>query len=210
MKTPLKNSRPQFVAIVGGSGAGKSWLADRLQKALGENVARLSLDDFYQDRSHLPQKRRAKINFDHPRAINWKSVEKVLHDCSKGNKTRSPRYDFTNHCGRTSQSFDPKPLIIVDGLWLLRRPSLRRFFDYRVFIECPSRLRLQRRLARDLNERGRNQKSVREQFLKTVAPMHDRFVATQARWANLVLTHPPRRQQLNQLTNQVRNLLTIQ
>ncbi len=78
MRTPHS---PRLVALVGGSGAGKSWLADRLQRALGTDAGRLSLDDFYYDRSHLPPKRRAHVNFDHPRAIDWRSVERALKGC---------------------------------------------------------------------------------------------------------------------------------
>ena len=74
----FKSKPPLLVAIVGGSGAGKSWLAERLHRRLGARAARLSLDDFYRDRSHLPPGRREKLNFDHPRSIDWRSAERVL------------------------------------------------------------------------------------------------------------------------------------
>ena len=84
----------------------------------------------------------------------------------------------------------PKSLIIVDGLWLLRRPAIRKFFSHRIFIECSPRVRLFRRVNRDLVERGRNAANVKRQFLQHVAPMHDRFVKPQVRWANIVVTNP--------------------
>src|ERR1043165_4477758 len=94
---------PLLVAIVGGSGSGKSRLADELQTALGKSAGRLSLDDFYRDRSHLSAARRATINFDNPKAIDWISFEHVLANCLCRRKTRIPRYDFSTHC-RRSQS----------------------------------------------------------------------------------------------------------
>src|SRR5438552_2923487 len=156
---------PKLVAIVGGSGAGKTWLTDRLQKVFGEKSARLSLDDFYLDRSHLAAGQRAKINYDHPRAIDWPSVQQLLQDCRGGRICAVPRYDFKTHTRATfCQRWQPKPLILIEGLWLLLRPAIRRLFDFTIFIDCPARLRLHRRLTRDQIERGRDGASIRRQF----------------------------------------------
>src|ERR1041385_1553179 len=126
--------RPIFVAIVGGSGAGKSWLAEKLQEALGSKAARLSLDDFYRDRSGLSPARRAKINFDNPAGIDWQSLEKVLVSLSNWQVARKPCYDFKTHCRlRGSVTLKPRPVILVDGLWLLRRPFIRQFFNLTLF-----------------------------------------------------------------------------
>jgi uridine kinase len=193
-----------LIAIVGGSGAGKSWLADQLHRIIGKGVSRLSLDDFYRDRSSLAPTRRDKINFDHPRAIDWPSVEQVLRDCQSGRPAHLPRYDFSTHT-RSSHAdlWQPTPLIIMDGLWLLHRPAVRRRFDFRIFIDCPARLRLRRRLERDATERGRTPASVRRQFSTTVAPMHQRYVEPQARWADVVLTSPIDGAELHQLADRI-------
>src|SRR5690242_4898362 len=92
-----KREVPKLVAIVGGSCAGKSWLADQLQGILGKTAGRLSLDQFYRDRSHLTPARREAINFDHPRAIDWDCLEGVLRDCLAGRATSAPHYDFATH-----------------------------------------------------------------------------------------------------------------
>ncbi|MDB6066597.1 MAG: udk [Pedosphaera sp.] len=191
---------PLLVAIVGGSGAGKSWLADQLQGMLGNTAARISLDDFYKDRSHLAPGHRARINFDHPRAIDWSRLERTLRDCLAWHTTQLPRYDFTRHARHAlPQVLRPKPLILMDGLWLLRRPSLRRLFKLRIFIECPSSTRLRRRLARDLSVRGRCRASVQRQFQETVEPMNARYVEPQARWANILLKTPIRKREVKRL-----------
>ncbi len=184
-------STPFLIAIVGGSGSGKSWLAERLASALAPKAARLSLDDFYLDRSHLSPARRARINFDHPRAIDWHAFERVIRALRAGRPARLPSYDFATHSRRaSSQVLQPRLIILVDGLWLLRRPSLRRLFALKLFLDCPNRTRLVRRLARDLRTRGRTRASIQAQFRNQVEPMHCKFVAPQARWADVVLHSP--------------------
>src|SRR5437899_1579249 len=152
---------PIFVAIVGGSGSGKSWLAKRLQTRLGTMATRITLDDFYKDRSHLPPQRRAKVNFDHPAAINWKAFHQALWDLFNCRNARVPAYDFRTHSS-TSQFkiLEPRPIILVDGLWLLRSPVTRRFFNFRIFLECSASARLRRRIKRDLTYRGRTRASI--------------------------------------------------
>ena len=177
-----------LVAIVGGSGSGKSRLADQLQAALGPNAGRLSLDDFYRDRSYLSPAQRATINFDRPSAIDWSTFERVLKSCLLWRKTVVPRYDFKTHC-RLPRSgiLKPKPIMLVEGLWLMRSPRIRKFFGFRIFLDSPKPLRLRRRLARDVADRGRSRSSIREQFRKTVEPMHRKYVAPQLRRADIVL-----------------------
>lgn len=187
-KRTLRPPKPQLIAIVGGSGSGKTWLANQLQKKCGTKATRLSLDDFYRDRSHLSAKQMEKVNFDHPQAIDWKSLEWTLGRLASGRAANTPQYDFSSHSRLPKGKFvKPKPLIIIDGLWLLRRRAVRRFFSCRVFIDCPRSVCLRRRIDRDMIERGRSANGVREQFLKQVVPMHERFVAPQSRWATVVL-----------------------
>jgi len=181
----------------------------QFQRTLAGGVARISLDDFYRDRSKLPLARRAAINFDHPRAIDWPLVERALLDCRAGRPVRVPQYDFVTHTRLPGyKPWTPKPLILVDGLWLLHHPALRGLFDLRIFLECPAQLRLKRRLARDQSQRGRSPASIRRQFLKTVAPMHQRYVAPQARWADIILRQPSDEKEICGLIETVRSLLT--
>jgi uridine kinase len=179
---------PLLVAIVGGSGAGKSWLGDGLQRALAPNAGRLSLDDFYRDRSHLSPARRARINFDHPNAIDWPAFRRVLRSLRAGRPAKAPLYDFQTHCRLAgSRTIPPKPIILVDGLWLLRSPEMRHLFAFCIFVQSPARTRLRRRLCRDVLTRGRTHASIAAQFRSTVEPMHLRFVEPQASHADIVL-----------------------
>jgi uridine kinase len=184
-------NRPKLIAILGGSGAGKTWLARRLQHEFGPLAARLSLDDFYCDLGQLPPARREAVNFDHPRAMDWLAFEKVLHDCRDGRVTRIPQYDFVTHTRLPKEKlFHPKPLILVEGLWLLWLPRIAELFDLKIYLNCLGQLRLERRLSRDTVERGRAPDSVRRQFSETVAPLHKQFVAPQAMLADIILKQP--------------------
>src|SRR5436190_14774555 len=89
--------KPVLVAILGGSGSGKSWLAEKLAACLRGNAVRIAMDDFYRDRSHLSPGRRARINFDHPRAVDWPLFEKTLRELRSGRAVTMPRYDFETH-----------------------------------------------------------------------------------------------------------------
>jgi uridine kinase len=208
MNVCFRPYQPQLVAIVGGSGSGKSWLAAELQARLGKEAALLSLDDFYRDRSYLSPDRRTRLNFDHPRAIDWPAFERVLSRSRMGLPQKVPRYDFTTHtqCARRDW-WRPKRVVLVEGLWLLRRPSVRRWFGIRIFIECRSDVQLRRRLRRDTLERGRSAASVREQFVQRVAPMHEQYVRPQARWATHVVTSPVQKPVLERLARDVQRLL---
>lgn len=178
---------PILVAIVGGSGSGKTWLADKLESALAPNVARLSLDDFYRDRSHLPPNRRTQVNFDHPRAIDWPRLQTALERLLNNRTTLVPCYDFKTHSRLpTAKKLGPKPIILLEGLWVLHRARIRRLLRLSIFLDCSIRTRLQRRLARDVATRGRTQVSIRRQFMQCVQPMHSRHVAPQSQFADLV------------------------
>jgi uridine kinase len=194
-----------LVAIVGGSASGKSWLAAQLQALLGDKAARLSLDDFYRDRSHLTPAQRARINYDHPRAIDWPCLELVLGDCVAGRVAKIPSYDFATHSRRAEFSqLPPKPIILMEGLWLLHRASLRKMLGLSIFIDCPMQTRLQRRIARDVAFRGRTSEAVRRQFTQDVEPMHTVHVLPQARWADIQLRTPIRKADLRRVAEELR------
>lgn len=198
---------PFLVAIVGGSGSGKTWLADLLKKEFGAKAGRLSLDDFYRDRSHLPPGRRARINFDHPRAIDWQLLERTLQALAAGKPAEVPQYDFATHCRSSiAKTLRPRRIIIVDGLWLLHRASVRSLFSLSVFIECPAEVRLLRRIERDGVSRGRTEASVRAQFAEAVEPMNQRFVKPQSRRASLVLSSPCELTAIRKLVERIREI----
>lgn len=201
-------SSSAFIAIIGGSGAGKSWLADRLQLLLGDIAGRISLDSFYRDRSHLPPSRREKINYDDPSAIDWITFKKVLTAYKAGKAVSVPRYDFITHSRLSDHvAGPPRPVTIINGPWLLHRRDLRNVYDLRIFVSCSRRWRQCRRVERDVLERGLNPASVGRQFRERVALMHDRYVEPQRKWADLILNMPLKQQSILDLAESVWVLL---
>lgn len=200
-------SPSKLIALTGGSGAGKSWLADRLCQEFGDEATSLSLDDFYGDLSHLTLAERETINFDHPDTIDWPLFESVLRDLRKGETMLVPRYVFVSHTRSTEwQPCCPRAFIFVEGLWLLWHPRVRELFDLRVYLDCVQSLRWQRRVARDRRQRGRTTDSIREQFWKVVAPMHEQFVEVQKARADLVIEQSITQSELGRLITRIRAL----
>ena len=177
-----------LVAIVGGSGSGKTWLARRLKRRLGRDAGLISLDDFYRDLSALPKHERDRRNFDDPAAIEWPLFIETLVRIQRGEPAAIPRYDFATHTRRARpRRWRSKPIVLLDGLWLLHEPKARRLYSLSIYVDAPTAVRLQRRVARDQKERGRSKASVLRQFREHVEPMHRRFVARQARLADRVV-----------------------
>ena len=182
---------PVHIAVVGGSGSGKTWLAEKLAAALAPRAARLSLDDFYRDRSPLPAAERAAVNFDDPAAIDWEKFRAVISAMLLGEKMALPVYDFATHTRQTApRSFSPPPVVVWDGLWLLHHGWLREKFALSIFVDCGAAERFRRRSERDVRERGRSLESVRCQFFEHVQPMHERYVEPQRHHAQQIMTSP--------------------
>ena len=190
----------KLIAITGGSGSGKSWLAAELARRLEPMAVTLSLDNFYYDLSKLTPEAREAVNYDHPQTIDWPLFESVLDDCLSGRATGVPQYDFATHTRLPMISiFQPAPLVLVEGLWLLHQAKLRDWFSLKIFLDCPESLRMKRRLVRDVTGRGRTPVSVRDQFISMVAPMHERFVEPQASYADITLKGEPGEFELREL-----------
>jgi uridine kinase len=201
------NSAPVLVAIAGGSGSGKSWLAGQLQQRLGKDAGILSLDDFYLDRSRLTPAQRKRINFDHPRAIDWLAFNHVLREIRLGRPVKIPCYDFATHSrAEEGRTWKPRPLVLVEGLWVLRTRALRAHFSCSIFVDCPEEVRFERRLMRDAAQRGRTEESIQHQFMTMTAPMHNRHVSPQSRRAALAVPSPMRDEELEQLAEHLKYL----
>lgn len=194
-------------AIVGGSGSGKTWLARRLKRRLGREAGSISLDDFYRDLSALPKRKRGRRNFDDPAAIEWPLFIETLARIKRGEMAVIPRYDFATHTRlRQARIWKPKPIVLLDGLWLLRKARARRLYSLSIYVDALAEVRLRQRVARDQQERGRSRASVLRHFREHVEPMHRRFVAPQRRCADVVLSSPLDDGILDKLTATARRL----
>lgn len=199
---------PVHVAIIGGSGSGKTWLAEKIASRLGAGAARLSLDDFYLDLSPLPKAEREAMNFDDPAAIDWEKFHEVMGVMRAGESLELPIYDFATHTRKAeTRVFLAPALVIWDGLWLLHHPRVRGKFARAIFVECDVQERFRRRAERDVRERGRTFESVRRQFFEHVQPMHDRFVEPQRGQAARIITSPVTAEDLDGLVQELPRIL---
>ncbi len=181
-------ARPRVVAVGGGSGAGKTTLVSALAEALGGRTAVVSHDWYYLDRSHLPAGRRERVNYDHPRALDTALLVTHLRELKAGRAVEPPTYDFRGHRRSAKRRrIAAKSVIIVEGILVLQDARVRSLVDVAVFVDCPTRTRLARRLQRDAVQRGRTRESVLQQWRQTVMPMHRRFVEPSRRHADLVV-----------------------
>lgn len=187
----MQRRKPIIVGIAGGSGSGKSWLAEHVELALAPRAVHLRLDDFYLDLAHLPAREREAMNFDDPSAIDWEAVRGCVEAFERGVAAEIPAYDFATHTRRPGgRRLEPREILVFDGLWLLRPEWLRAKLDLRIYVECPRQERLRRRLIRDVHERGRSRASVLRQFEEQVQPWHQRCVAPQRQWASHCVRSP--------------------
>lgn len=178
-----------MIGIAGGSGSGKSTVADALASALPVGtVATLRHDSYYRDRPDLTLEQRNRVNYDHPESLETSLLIEHLQHLKAGNPVDVPVYDFKTHRRlETRERLDPAPVIIVEGILVFVDEHLRRELDIKIFVDTEADIRAIRRIRRDMRKRGRDFEAVRKQYYETVRPMHVQFVEPSKRTADLII-----------------------
>jgi uridine kinase len=182
-------SRSLVVGIAGGTGSGKTTVANKLAAALPvDRCVTLDHDAYYRDQADLPLSERAKINYDHPASLETNLLVEHLRALRAGQPVDVPRYDFATHTRRAeTRRVLPAPVIVVEGILVFTDAALRAELDVKIFVDTDPDIRLMRRIRRDLEQRGRTFQSVRDQYYATVRPMHLEHVEPSKRWADLIV-----------------------
>jgi uridine kinase len=182
---------PFLLGVAGGSGSGKTTVAERLAGFVGgHDLALLRLDAYYRDRNHLPLEERASINYDHPDAFDWALFLDHVQALSDGLEVQVPVYDFATYLRLPDRvTVAPARIVVVEGILVLYEPELRDRLDLRVYVDADADVRFIRRLRRDISERQRSTESVIEQYLATVRPSHLQFVEPSKRYADVIVPH---------------------
>ena len=185
----MKNPDPLVIGIAGGSGSGKTTVAQEILQRVGrERIAFLQHDSYYKDLSGLPPTQRAQLNFDHPNSLETELLIQHVASLREGKAVEVPIYNFSTD-SRTGQTFtvQPRRVILVEGILIFTEAALREMFDVKIFVDTDPDLRFIRRLERDLAERGRTTESVIKQYQSTVRPMHLEFVEPSKRYADVII-----------------------
>ena len=178
-----------IIGIAGGTGCGKTTVVNQILNELPEGeVGVISQDSYYKDTTHLSYEERIKINFDHPRSIDFDLLEKHLTDLKNNIPVHQPVYSFVKH-NRTGDTIltHPRKVMIVEGILILTNPELRDMFDIKIFVHADTDERLIRRLKRDITERGRDIEEVLSRYKNTLKPMHDQFIEPMKEYADIII-----------------------
>lgn len=179
---------PFMVGIAGGTGSGKTTLADKLIGALNREAVLIRHDWYYFDRSHQTPEEIARVNFDEPAALDNELLVGHLRQLKHGRAVECPDYDFKKHTStRGVFKLEPRPIVIAEGILLFCEPRLRDEFDLRIFVDTDDDIRLMRRIKRDIQERNRDLVSVERQYFQTVRPMHRLHVEPSRQHAHLIV-----------------------
>lgn len=177
-----------IIGIAGGSGSGKTTLTECLAGQFGDDVCILRHDNYYKRHDALTYAERAKLNYDEPAAFDNDLMQSHLMLLRDGQAIDCPVYDYTVH-NRSDKTVrvEPHKVILVEGILIFESRALRDLFDIKVFVDTDADVRIVRRIARDVSERGRSLESVIGQYLTTVKPMHEKYVEPSKRYADVIV-----------------------
>jgi len=178
-----------IIGITGGTGSGKTTVVNQIVKHLPEEeVCVISQDSYYKATDNLSLEERAKINFDHPRAIDFDLIVQHLKKLKSNETIAQPVYSFVTH-NRTKDTLTtyPRKVIIVEGILIFNNEELRSLFDIKIFVHADTDERLIRRVRRDITERGRNVEEVLNRYQDTLKPMHRQFIEPTKNFADIII-----------------------
>jgi len=181
--------KPIVIGVAGGSGSGKTTVAQEILARVGaDQIAYIQHDAYYRDLTLLSPQDRARVNFDHPDSLETELLIRHLDTLLAGQPAELPIYDFTRHV-RTEQTrrVEPRRVILIEGILIFADRALRERMDVRIYVDTDADIRFIRRLRRDIEERGRTLDSVVNQYLNTVRPMHLEFVEPSKRYADIIV-----------------------
>lgn len=178
-----------IIGVAGGSGSGKTTVANNLVKAFkAEDAVLVEQDAYYRELLNMSIEEKAKVNFDHPDSIEFELLRKHLEMLKEGKSIDRPIYDFTTHSRKEGAvRINSSKIIIVEGILIFAVPEIRKLLDVKIFVDTDADEMILRRIERDMNERGRSFESVKNQYLTTVKPMFLEFCEPSKRYADVII-----------------------
>ena len=182
-------SRPLFIGISGGTGSGKTRFTKELISRFDDTaLIYISQDSYYKDLTKISYEKRCDVNFDSPDSIDFLNLLDDLKNLIALNPVDIPIYNFKRHLRmKEFNRIEPKSIIILEGIFSLYNPEIRALMDLKIFVDTPSDIRILRRAKRDINKRERTIESIAEQYLKTVRPMHEKYIEPTKSYADVIV-----------------------
>ncbi len=197
------------IGVYGGTGSGKTTIVAQIVSEFPTSeIQVISQDSYYKDNSDISFEERCMLNFDHPDAIDFELLCKHIRALKNGETIAQPIYSFKTH-NRTGEtvSVSPKKILIVEGILILNYPKLRSMFDLKVYVDANSDMRMERRVSRDITERGRTPEEVLSRYIKTLKPMHQQFIEPMKVHADVVIeNHQNNPLDLTKLIDKIKSL----
>ena len=180
---------PILIGITGGTGSGKSTIANEIYRNFDSTcIAMIEQDSYYKDQSKLSFEDRVKTNYDHPDAFDTELLVEHLKMLLEGKTIEKPSYDFEVHNRKKETvKVEPREIIIVEGILVLQDKEIRDLLDIKIYVDTDADVRIIRRIQRDINERGRSLDSVINQYINVVRPMHMQFIEPTKRHADIII-----------------------
>jgi len=178
-----------LIGITGGTGCGKTTVVNQIIEELPSGqVSVISQDSYYKDLSHLSYEERTKVNFDHPKSLDFDLLKDHLSQLKEGKTIMQPTYSFVEHNRLpTTIPIMPSKVLIVEGILIFSHPDVRDLFDIKIFVHADSDERLIRRIKRDISERGRTIEEVLNRYQTTLKPMHQEFIEPTKEYADIII-----------------------
>ena len=181
-------TKPVIIGIAGGTGSGKSTIANAIQENVQQEITVITQDSYYKSFDNLPLEERHKINYDHPVSLDNELLISHLQTLKNNVPIEMPTYDFETHLrNKKTLTKNPSKIIIVEGILIFENPQLRNLMDIKIFVDTDADIRILRRIERDIQERGRNLHSILKQYRETVRPMHIEFVEPSKKYADVII-----------------------
>lgn len=186
----MNSLKPYIIGIAGGTGSGKTTIAQKIVKHFGNSILHIPHDRYYRDQSGLKMEERVKTNYDHPHALETDLLIQHLETLIHGESVEMPIYDFTIHSRKKETTIEkPEKLILVEGILIYENRKLRELLNLRIYVDVAADIRLLRRIERDVNERGRTVAMSKDQYFATARPMHEKYVEPTKEFADIIIPH---------------------
>ena len=207
----MDTSKTFIIGIVGGTGSGKTTVANAIIKKIGStNISYVCHDYYYKDLAKLSQSDKEKVNFDHPNSLDTELMISDVHKLYNKNLVHAPIYDYSTHSRKPNETklIIPQPIILVEGILLFNSPDFRKMCDLKIFVDTEADERFIRRLKRDIQSRGRTVESIIEQYKNTVKPMHQQFVEPTKAYADIIIPSGYNKVAVDILVSSLETILT--